>query len=452
MKAVSWWICATAALCASSVSARTIDVAAGDDAQTRLQEALITAEPGDTVQLGAGVFALTDGLSLDVDRVTLRGAGVDASILDFAGQQGAGEGLLVTSDDVVLRDFGVRNSRGDGIKSKNANRIVYYRLRVEWTGVPRASNGAYGVYPVESQDVLVDNVIVRGASDSGIYVGQSRNIVVRNSLAIDNVAGIEIENSYDADVHDNIATRNAGGILVFDLPGLPQQGGHNVRVFDNLVVDNMTENFAPVGNIVHSVPTGSGVIVMANRDVEIFGNVFQDNGTSNIMISGYRYGAAPATYRPTPLMVRAMDNIHGRTGFAPALPGGAAIAAAFGGTLPPVLWDGSGSQISIADRVPAITLGLPDVSTPREAAHARHRSTCPLPPPGPASPASRSPPAWKRRCANSRNPKPVCPEHVEGPFFSAPKVESSASTSSAPTDMGYRDCRDGPGGATDPGA
>ena len=353
----------------SAASARTIDVAAGTDAQTRLQEALITAQPGDVVQLGAGVFTLTDGLSLDVDRVTVRGAGVDGSVLDFAGQQGAGEGLLVTSDDVVLRDFAVRNTRGDGIKSKTANRIVYYRLRVEWSGTPRASNGAYGIYPVESQDVLIDSVVVRGASDSGIYVGQSRNIVVRNSVAIENVAGIEIENSYDADVHDNIATQNTGGILVFDLPGLPQQGGHNVRVFDNLVVNNMTANFAPVGNIVHSVPTGSGVIVMANRDVEIFGNVFQDNGTSNIMISGYRYGATPATYRPTPLQVRAMDNIHGRAGFAPALPGGDAIAAAFGGTLPPVLWDGSGSDISIADHVPAVTLGLADVHLPREAAH-----------------------------------------------------------------------------------
>ncbi len=354
---------------AAPVGARTIDVAAGADAQTRLQEALITAAPGDVVRLGAGTFMLTDGLSLDVDRVTVRGAGAGSTILDFSGQQGSGEGLLVTSDDVVLRDFAVRNTRGDGIKSKTAIRIVYYRLRVEWSGPPRASNGAYGIYPVESSDVLIDSVVVRGASDSGIYVGQSRNIVVRGSVAVENVAGIEIENSYDADVHDNLATMNAGGILVFDLPGLPQQGGHNVRVFDNLIVNNMTENFAPVGNIVHSVPTGSGVIVMANRNVEVFNNVFEDNGNANVSIVGYRYGAAPATYRPTPMEVRVFDNIHGRSGFAPKMQGGVAMAAAFGGTLPPVIWDGSGSDIRVTDPVATITLGLPDTTTPADQAH-----------------------------------------------------------------------------------
>jgi parallel beta-helix repeat protein len=359
---------AAASLLVTGAHARTIDVAAGPDAQTRLQEALILAEPGDVVQLGAGTFTLTDGLSLDVDRVTLRGAGMEVSILDFSGQQGAGEGLLVTSDDVVLRDFAVRDSKGDGIKSKDADRIVYLNLKVEWSGEPRASNGAYGIYPVESEHVLIDSVFVRGASDAGIYVGQSRNIVVRDSIAVQNVAGIEIENSYNADVHDNIATANTGGILVFDLPGLPQQGGHSVRVYENIIVNNMTPNFAPAGNIVASVPSGSGVIVMANRDVEIFDNVFEGNGTSNIMITGYRYGAGGEGYQPLPVRIRAMDNMHGRTGFQPGLPGGAEMAAAFGGNLPPVLWDGAGEQISIADGVTALSLNLPDLTQPREAA------------------------------------------------------------------------------------
>lgn len=361
-------IIAALLLCAAPVHSRTIEVAAGADAQTRLQEALIVAEPGDVVMIGAGTFDLTDGLSLDANGVTVRGAGAGATILNFAGQVGAGEGLLVTGDDVVLRDFTVRDTRGDGIKSKAAHRIVYLGIRVDWSGEPKASNGAYGIYPVESEHVLIDGVFVRGASDAGIYVGQSRSVIVRSSTAVENVAGIEIENCYDADVHDNVATGNAGGILVFDLPGLPQQGGHGVRIFDNIVVNNMTPNFAPVGNIVASVPTGSGVIVMANRDVEIFDNLFEGNGTSNIMITGYRYGAAPAGYNPLPVRISAFDNIHGRTGFQPALPGGAEMAAAFGGALPPILWDGAGSDISMLDGVAALTLGLADLSQPREAA------------------------------------------------------------------------------------
>ena len=362
------FVAAMAVLLASGASARTITVAAGADAQTRLQEALIVAEPGDVIELGEGRFTLTDGLSLAVDRVTIRGAGMQRTILDFTGQLGAGEGLLITSDDVVLRDFAVENSRGDGIKSRGADRIVYYRVRVEWTAGPRTENGAYGIYPVESEHVLVDGVVVRGASDAGIYVGQSRNIIVRESVAVENVAGIEIENSFNADVHDNVASQNTGGILVFDLPGLPQQGGHSVRIFDNVIINNMTRNFAPAGNIVASVPAGTGVIVMANRDVEIFDNVFDGNGTSDIMITGYRFGAGSPGYQPLPTRIRTFDNLHGRAGFQPDLPGGTQMAAAFGGALPPVLWDGAGSEISVQRGIAAMTLGLSDLTQPREAA------------------------------------------------------------------------------------
>ena len=355
-----------AAICAlvQPAFAKTIAVAAGEGAQARLQEALITAEPGDIVELGEGRFVLSDGLSLDVNNVTVKGMGYDASILDFSGQQGAGEGLLVTSDDVVLRDFGVENSKGDGIKSKGADRIVYYQLRVAWTGGPKETNGAYGIYPVESTDVLIDSVVVRGASDAGIYVGQSRNIIVRGSIATENVAGIEIENSFDADVHDNIATHNTGGILVFDLPNLPQMGGHNVRIFDNIIVDNMTPNFAPKGNIVANVPTGTGVMVMANRNVEIFDNVLGDNGTTNIMVVGYRFPHNDSKYDPLPRDVVIWDNQHGRAGWDPKFRGGAEIAAAMGGNFPAIFWDGAGGPAKapvISDTVAALSLGLTDI-------------------------------------------------------------------------------------------
>jgi len=361
-------LCILAAIAANPASAKTISVSAGTpDANEKLQEALILAEPGDTVELGAGTWKLTDGLSLDVNNVTVRGAGAGegGSILDFSGQQGAGEGLLVTSDDVFLTGFAVLNTKGDGIKSKGADRIVYYRLRVEWTAGPKATNGAYGVYPVESTDVLIDSVFVRGASDAGIYVGQSKNIVVRDSIAQENVAGIEIENSFDADVHDNIATRNTGGILVFDLPSLPQQGGHNV--FENVVNDNSTPNFAPKGNIVASVPTGTGVLVMANRNVEIFDNVFDLNGTANVMIVGYRYDHKDPNYQPLPKQIVVRGNQHGKAGYAPAFDGADQIAAALGGSLPPVLWDGAGDAV-VLDDVGVLSLGLPDIKTPRSEA------------------------------------------------------------------------------------
>lgn len=355
---------AAALLLASTASpalAATLRVEAGEGAQEKLQEALILAKPGDVVELGAGRFVLTDGLSLDVDGVTVRGAGMDQTVLDFTGQQGAGEGLLVTGDTVTLRDFAMENPKGDGIKSKGADAIVYYRLRVTWTGGPKASNGAYGLYPVESTDVLIDGCQVSGASDAGIYVGQSKKITVRNSLVEANVAGIEIDNSRDALVENNLATRNTGGILVFDLPALPVMGGGNVIVRRNLVVANDTANFAPPGNIVASVRRGTGVLVMANDKVLVEDNVIDGNPTSGVMVIAYTQPFTDERYNPYPRDVVVGANRFGRNGYDPQIDGAAQLLAAFGGALPPVMWDGNAqgtSGLRVAPGVTGWTLGL----------------------------------------------------------------------------------------------
>lgn len=87
------------------------------DGTERLVETLIMAEEGDTILLEAGRWNLTDGLVLDADGVTIRGAGAGETVLSFKEQTGSGEGLLVTSDRVVLEDFAVEDTKGDGIKS-----------------------------------------------------------------------------------------------------------------------------------------------------------------------------------------------------------------------------------------------------------------------------------------------------------------------------------------------
>ena len=129
-------------------------------------------------------------------------------------------------------------------------------------------------------------------------MGQSQQIIVRNSSAHYNVAGIEIENSYFADVYNNLASHNTGGILVFDLPDLPQQGGRHVRVFNNRAINNDTDNFAPEGNIVGEVPRGTGIIIQANSDVEIFDNDISGNGTVNLSIVTYTNETEDENYYP----------------------------------------------------------------------------------------------------------------------------------------------------------
>ncbi len=329
-----------ATLCmVGQAEARTWRVRPGPGAEQALQTALIEARPGDTVHLARGRFELSSGLSLDIDRVTIRGEGEARSILSFTNQRRGAEGLLVTSDGVMLRDFAVENARGDAIKVRDCNGITFRGVRAEWTRGPNPENGAYGLYPVNCTNVLIRDSIARGASDAGIYVGQSRNIIVRDNVAELNVAGIEIENSYNADVFNNTATRNTGGILVFDLPGLPQQGGHSIRVFENAISNNNTPNFAPAGNIVASVPAGTGVLIMANRGVHVFKNDIGDNGTANVLITAYRNEFQDANYNPLPRDIMIRDNRFGNTGFAPA--GELAGLAQMGVAFPDVLWDGA---------------------------------------------------------------------------------------------------------------
>jgi parallel beta-helix repeat protein len=233
----------------------------------------------------------------------------------------------------------VENARGDAIKARDCANITFRGVRAEWTRGPNPENGAYGLYPVNCTNVLIRDSIARGASDAGIYVGQSRNIIVRDNLAELNVAGIEIENSFNADVFGNTATRNTGGVLVFDLPGLQQMGGHSVRVFDNTIVDNNTPNFAPPGNIVASVPAGTGVLIMANRDVHVFDNEIGDNGTVNVLVTAYRNDFQDPNYNPLPRNIMIRDNRFGNTGFAPA--GDLAALTQMGVALPDVIWDGA---------------------------------------------------------------------------------------------------------------
>ena len=313
------------------------------NAYEEIQEALILAEPGDIIRLTSGTYNLEDSLSLDVDNVQIEGEGMNQTILDFKNQQSGAQGLSVTSDNVTLQDFSVQDAKGDAIKVKGVTNIKFLRVKTEWTDGPKSENGAYGLYPVESKNVLIDGCIAIGASDAGIYVGQSQNIIVRNSRAEFNVAGIEIENSYYADVYDNVATNNTGGILVFDLPSLPQQGGHHVRVFNNKSVGNNTDNFAPEGNIVGEVPRGTGIIIQANSDVEIFNNVIGDNDTVNIAVVTYGNDTDDEEYYPHPKSIQIHGNEFGPTGYNPDTSKGELAQILFdlsGGDMPDIFWDG----------------------------------------------------------------------------------------------------------------
>ena len=305
------------------------------------------ARSGDVISIPAGRHLMTRPLSLKIDGVTIRGAGMDKTILDFSNQVAGAEAMLVSASQFTIEDLAIENAAGDALKVNEGSHIVIRRVRTEWTNGPDTENGAYGIYPVQTSHTLIEESVAIGASDAGIYVGQSRHVIVRNNRAEYNVAGIEIENTVHADVYDNEARHNTGGILVFNMPDLPITGS-KTRVYNNRIEANNTDNFAPPGGAVANVPAGTGILVNANDEVEIFANQLSHNRTANIIISsGFSSNlaseAVASVYDPYPESIWIYQNSYEGGGDSPdTLELKALKTAVYGlnGRFPDVIWDG----------------------------------------------------------------------------------------------------------------
>lgn len=271
----------------AEAQAKVWEIPASDRLEYEAQEALLLAEPGDTVLLPAGRFEMSTELTMSRPFVTLKGRGIDRTVLVYGENAVGPQAIVASADHSTVEDLTIVDHPGDGVKMVGIRGATMRRLKVEWSRRGAADNGAYGLYPVLSTDVLIEDCIVIGASDAGIYVGQSHQIVVRRNRVEYNVAGIEIENSQRADVYQNYATNNTGGILIFNLPNLLVQGGRGTRLFNNVLFKNNFKNFAPPGNSVAGIPQGTGVLVLANDDIEIFSNTIENHNTTSIAIVSF---------------------------------------------------------------------------------------------------------------------------------------------------------------------
>ncbi len=303
--------------------------------------AFFSATSGDTIEFGEGAFEFDTTLVMagnsgsPKDGVTIRGQGPRKTILDFLGSR-TPEGLSFSHmEGLTVENLTVIDTPGFSLKVSDSNHVVIRNVRTMWSsadsnpldaiddrggmdpkkpstldvscvhelsfpvstgkyvdasGLPRlyqtdAGNGGYAIYPVLSNDVLIDHAVALGASDAGIYVGQSNDVIVKNSEALFNVAGFEIENTDDADVFDNVAHCNTGGFLTFDLPGLNQYG-EETRTFRNYAGYNNTVNFAP-GGVVSDVPQGVGMLQLGYDEHEIFQNTIEWNRTVGLVFVGH---------------------------------------------------------------------------------------------------------------------------------------------------------------------
>ena len=241
-----------------------------------------------TVVLPEGAYKMNQALRIDmsldafsgITSLTVQGHGIDKTILSFTDSTNVVSDSVHFSSatDLELSHFTVVDSNKNAILVDESTGVYMHHLGTIWPGKVDAGNGAYGLYPVESDHVIIEDSFSFGSADAGVYVGQTNNIVVRRNFAVQNVAGIEIENSTKADVYDNYAYMNTGGVLVFDLPIGNGRYGLGTRVFNNISVSNNEENFAAHG-VVGLVPPGTGMLLLASDTVEVFNNDFSGNET-----------------------------------------------------------------------------------------------------------------------------------------------------------------------------
>ncbi|SDC47942.1 parallel beta-helix domain-containing protein [Niabella drilacis] len=303
--------------------------APGDEA--KVLEALLTIKDSTSILLKAGSYTFDNLSIVKAKQVLLKGEGKDRTILDFSAQSQGGEGLRITDvAGFTISDMTIRDSKGDLLKINKSRDIVVRELNAIWK-TSDSTSGGYAIYPVLCKNVLVENCYAEGASDAGIYIGQSDSAVVRQCKAAKNVAGCEIENTTHAAVYNNEFYDNTAGFLVFDLPGLSQRGGH-VKAYDNYLHDNNRINFAKAGSFgtswgVGNAAPGSGVIILATSNVELYRNRIINNNSSAITIaSGFAVGETPDKindqYFPVAQNIKIYENT---LEMGPAFPGPAAL-------------------------------------------------------------------------------------------------------------------------------
>jgi parallel beta-helix repeat protein len=321
----------------------TITVKAGES----IQEAVERARPGDTIEVMPGVYH--EEITVDLNDLTLRGVVTPGQaeaagesqfgasptlarpVLD--GQNKLADGVIATGDNFHIEGFEFRDYSGNGVVVQNAHGPVLRDLRIDHTGL-------YGTYPVSCTGVTIEKVTATGIADAAIYVGQSRDIAVRNCEAHDNVTGIEIENSINAVVENNYVHNNTGGILVFVLPNNPSKAGRDCRVMNNRVIDNNHANFGNPNSIVSHVPPGTGVMVMAADNTEVTGNEIRGNDCYGVAVFSLELAFPKGTafdVGPTPEGSWIHGNTYADNGRNPA---GAVVRAGLKGA--DLIWDLSG--------------------------------------------------------------------------------------------------------------
>jgi len=302
-----------------------------------IQAAVAGAAPGSVIRIEPGTYR--EAVTVNTPRLALvgaldpRGAGV---VIENPG--GADNGITVnaSAQGFALVNVTVRGFDENGIKLSSVDGFLLSQ-------VTAVDDGEYGLYPVHSSNGVIERCRASGHDDTGIYVGQSHDVTIRQSVTFANVNGIEVENSKRVTAIANDTYDNVVGILVVLLPHLEDTVTSDVLLAGNRVHDNNHPNFAPAGDLASFVPTGSGILVVGADRTKVEGNTVSGNQFTGIAVGstlllGLLAGLPPdyfADIEPNPDHDAIEENVVTGNGTVPSpVP---FLPAA------DLLWDGSGT-------------------------------------------------------------------------------------------------------------
>src|SRR5262249_57608885 len=125
------------------------------------------------------------------------------TILD--GQNRLTDGVITSSHNFTIENLVIKDYVNNGVTVHGGQNATFRDLEVH-------NAGLYGVYPVECPGVLVERVLATDIKDAAIYVGQSRDIIVRDCEVYSTLTGIPIETSSPALVYTNYPPHHTAGI------------------------------------------------------------------------------------------------------------------------------------------------------------------------------------------------------------------------------------------------
>jgi parallel beta-helix repeat protein len=303
-----------------------------------IQSAVDAANSGDVIQIEAGTYHEAIVVNKPgIQLIGLTGSANERVIIENPGDEENGITVRSNGDGFVLKNVIVQNFEENGVFMIRADNFLL-------SHVDTKNNGEYGLFPLFCNGGLIEHCSATGHTDTGLYIGQSENIILEYNVAFANVNGLEVENCSNVTVSKNQSYDNVCGILVVLLPGLTQKTSANISVNDNHVYGNNHINFAePGGGFESFVPSGSGILVVGVDNVTVKGNNIKDNNfvgiaTVSTLLLGAIAGLPPEAFadiEPNPDGAKIISNVLGNNGAAP--PAGIPLPGV------DLLWDGSGT-------------------------------------------------------------------------------------------------------------